>query len=120
MNIIKYLILIVFISILSLSSTSQVKIGHTPSEIRIDFPNKEKRTFYNKYGYKQLSIELNRILLIYIFDKDNLSFITVIVPSNSFVLNRYINMFDTYHTRIDATKWIKNSSYGLLKMKKSC
>lgn len=117
MNKIKYLILIFFISIFTLSSTPQVKIGYKPNEIKLDFPNKEIETKYNNQGYKELSIKMDRILLIYIFDKNDLSFITVIVPDNSFVLNEYINMFNTYHTRTDEDKWIKTSLYGLLEIK---
>lgn len=113
---IKYLIITIFICLTTLCS-AQIRFGYTSKELKIEFMGSETKSGYTDSGSETLTVTKNKVLSIYVFDKDNKCFAIIIAPGDIFILNDYVNMFDKNYTRMDEGTWIKNSTYGLIEIK---
>lgn len=112
----KLLFFIAFI--VSVNINAQSRIGYTLSDIRAEFTknNYKMKLTSNTSGSSTFEVHMEKCIVLYILNKDNVCFSSAIFPSNQGVLNWYVEQYNKKYVIVSSTSWKMYSEGGISKI----
>ncbi len=102
----KKAVLFFTLSFLSFLSFGQGRIGFTAEEIMADFPDYKFVHGVTDNGIKFIfSDDFKRGEVVYFFDEQGKSFLTMIVPRTTMDLNALVQLYNYKYVQISDTEW---------------
>ena len=92
---------------------AQVHIGYTSAEIQKDMPNIAFKKGIAEDNTKYISCTIDGLYWIYYFDKEGVTFLNALVPSNQKQVNELVSVYNKTKVVISNTKW-RNYTNGIV------
>ena len=109
------ILLFIIALFIAVSADAQSRIGYTLSDIRTEYAksNYKMKLTANANGSSTFEVHMEKCIVLYILDKDNLCYSSAIFPSNQGVLNWFVEEYNKKYVIMSSTSWKMYSEGGI-------
>ena len=118
----KLLLLVTFITVFTIISKAQSRIGYTPSQIKAEFYYYTWSSGYTSDGAYYISANTTRGLIGYYFSTELICNSCILIPKTSGDLNYWVELYNTNYVIVSDKEWkayLTNGSIVHIKLEHS-